>query len=430
MRLLNRVLRIASTNKDYIKDFSSILSSTVIVQLLPFLIIPIITRKIDEFETGLYFTWVSLSISLTIILGGKLDLAILNCETRKESIKVIQLSFFFSIFIIPVLLILYYSSRIFDIELGKIDTMIPFMIYLFLNSIASNIINGIFSYQISQSNFKKYNFSRIIQSFLINGLILIPLISNSTTSASSLISFHTIGTLISLFIIIPYSKLLLEIIRLSRINYYWKLLIEYKNFPKFSLPGELFNSISNNIPYLFILSKYDPIYLGYYAVISKTLTAPIGIISNSFLSIYKRDSSKEIKESGKCQSSYNNLVKTLCFIGLPTFILLFLLLPDLFIWLYGERYEMAGNIAIVLLPLFFFRFIASPLSYTFFITDNQKTDFYWQLLLLLSLLGCFTVTDNFENAILAYMINYSILYVINLIYSYKYSREKYENSYN
>lgn len=422
MNLFGSISKLITNKKEYLTQFSTILSSTVIVQLLPFLVAPILTRKIDEFEIGLYFTWASLSVSFTIILGGKLDLAILNCKTRKESIKVIQLSFFFSILFVPVLLILLYLLKILQIDLGKIDNMIPFLVYLFLNSIGWNIINAILSYQIFQSNFTKYNFSRIIQSFGVNGLLLIPFILKGPLHASDLILFHTLGTLASLILILPYSGLFREIISLSKMNYYRDLFKKYKNFPKFSLPGELLSSISSNIPYLFILSKYDPMYLGYYAIISKTLTAPIGMISNSFLSIYKRDSSEEIREFGMCQSSYFNLFKILLAVALPVFISIYLLLPDLFIWLYGRNYEAAGNLAVVFIPLFFFRFIASPLSYTFFITDNQKTDFYWQLILLISLLGSFTFTVNFEKAILTYIITYSFLYIANLYYSYKFSR--------
>ena len=53
---------------------------------------------------------------------------------------------------------------------------------------------------------------------------------------------------------------------------------KYKRFPIYSLPAEFINNLSLNIPYIFILSKFDPIFLGYYTIINKALSAPIGLI--------------------------------------------------------------------------------------------------------------------------------------------------------
>lgn len=413
---------IIGAEKSYLKKFSSIFSSSILVQLLPFIIIPIVTRKVDEFETGLYFTWLSLSISLTIVLGGKLDMAVLNSKTKEQAKKLIQLSFLFSILASLVLLLIYVGLGIFGVEFEKINSVKKSLGFLVINSVVTNIINCIFSYQIFSTKFDQFNISRIIQSVLINSLIFLVLISKTDLSSQDLIFFHTLGSLVSLLIIIVYSKIL-TVFFFKGARLYFKLLREFKDFPKFSMPGEVLNSFSNNIPFLFILSKYDPVYLGYYAIISKTLSAPIGIISNTFVSIFKNDSSIEIRATGTCKKSYYKLLSILLFVAIPLFIIISLLLPEIFIWLYGEKYRAAGKIAIFLVPLFFFRFIASPLSYTFFITNNQKPDLYWQMALFISVLACFSLTQQFDKAILTFSLAYSLLYFINLLLSYNYSKK-------
>jgi len=94
----------------------------------------------------------------------------------------------------------------------------------------------------------------------------------------------------------------------------------------------------------------------------------------------------------------------------------------LFAFAFGEVWRGAGTIAVWLLPLFALRFIASPLSYMVYIAGKQHIDLLWQIVLLGVVLAALSIPSNHALALQAYSGGYSILYVIYLWMSYRFSR--------
>jgi O-antigen/teichoic acid export membrane protein len=96
----------------------------------------------------------------------------------------------------------------------------------------------------------------------------------------------------------------------------------------------------------------------------------------------------------------------------------------LFVVAFGEPWRLAGVIAIWLMPMFALRFVASPLSYVFYITGKQQIDLVWQCCLLAVTIASFMLTTSFEGSIKLYAAGYSLLYVIYTLLSYHYSKGK------
>ena len=77
-----------------------------------------------------------------------------------------------------------------------------------------------------------------------------------------------------------------------------------------------------------------------------------------------------------------------------------------------------------MIPLFFFRFIVSPLSYTLFLTNKQNVDFIWQVILIIGVFIIFYLSKNFYDAIKYYVIFYSLMYMINYLITKKISKQR------
>ncbi len=74
----------------------------------------------------------------------------------------------------------------------------------------------------------------------------------------------------------------------------------------------------------------------------------------------------------------------------------------LFALAFGERWRLAGTMALWLLPLFALRFVASPLIYLFYVAGKQHVDLVWQGLLLAISLAALWVPAHARGALLAY----------------------------
>ena len=97
---------------------------------------------------------------------------------------------------------------------------------------------------------------------------------------------------------------------------------------------------------------------------------------------------------------------------------------ELFVLAFGPEWREAGKAAIILLPLFALRFVASPLSYTFYIAEKQHIDLMWQICLLAMTLTTLMSFAGYENTLAAYALGYGFLYAVYLILSYRFSAGK------
>jgi O-antigen/teichoic acid export membrane protein len=91
---------------------------------------------------------------------------------------------------------------------------------------------------------------------------------------------------------------------------------------------------------------------------------------------------------------------------------------------FGPSWRPAGELAQILAPLCFLNFIASPLSYVFFVTGKQKVDLMWQVALFLMTLCAFLAPGTLRENVLWYTIGYSVLYLVYLHMSYQCSQNR------
>ena len=97
---------------------------------------------------------------------------------------------------------------------------------------------------------------------------------------------HTIGSFFSLLSIVIMTKFKIsfgkkEIFENLKFN-----LSKFKRFPIYSLPAEFINNLSLNIPYILFYQSLIQ-YFRYYTIINKALSAPIGLIGSSMLTVFK-----------------------------------------------------------------------------------------------------------------------------------------------
>ncbi|OUR61122.1 hypothetical protein A9Q74_10560 [Colwellia sp. 39_35_sub15_T18] len=203
--------------------------------------------------------------------------------------------------------------------------------------------------------------------------------------------------------------------------YFYK---RYNKFPIYSLPGGTMNSISAQLPVIVVTAKFGAELGGGLALTMRTLGAPIGIIGKSVLDVFKKYAGDEYRQHGSCANIYLNTLFYLSFFASLFAIFLFFFSKTLFTTLFGEQWLKSGEIAIVLIPLFALRFVASPLSYLIYIVEKQHVAIIWQTALLLMTLGIFYSTLPFELMIMFYSVGYSILYLVYIKITYDMSQPK------
>ncbi len=196
-------------------------------------------------------------------------------------------------------------------------------------------------------------------------------------------------------------------------------LIRHQAFWRFSLPSSLINTLVGQLPLFMIGLRHGALAAGLFALTQRVISAPVTLVAASVLEVFKRQAVQEFQAIGNCRSVYLATFRALVLLALVPSLLLFLFAPPLFSWVFGADWRPAGEFARVLAPLCFFNFIASPLSYVFFIAGKQKMELRWQIALFLMTVAVFSAPLSLCQSVLWYAVGRSALYVVYLVMSWQ-----------
>jgi O-antigen/teichoic acid export membrane protein len=177
--------------------------------------------------------------------------------------------------------------------------------------------------------------------------------------------------------------------------------------------------VAGKFPLFLIGAKYGLFYAGLYALTERILAAPASLLASSVLEVFKRQSVHEFQTLGNCEQAFRSTFKALVILGSGPVLCIFAFAPDLCARIFGEAWREAGEFAQILAPLYFFNFVASPLSYVFFVAGRQKMELAWQVALFVTTFAVFLSPTSLKQTLVNYTISYSGLYIIYLFLSYR-----------
>ncbi len=196
----------------------------------------------------------------------------------------------------------------------------------------------------------------------------------------------------------------------------------HQAFWRYSLPSSLLNSLVGYLPLFMIGIHHGALAAGLFALTQRVLAAPTALIAASIRDVFKREAVHQFQSLGHCRDAYHATFKALVLLALAPSLVLFLFSPQLFGWVFGAAWRPAGELARILAPLCFLGFIASPLSYVFFVAGKQKMELLWQVTLFLMTFSVFVAPLTLHQSLLMYAIGRSLLYLVYLYLSHRYSR--------
>jgi O-antigen/teichoic acid export membrane protein len=196
-------------------------------------------------------------------------------------------------------------------------------------------------------------------------------------------------------------------------------LVKHQAFWRFSLPSSLLNTLVGQLPLFMIGMHHGALAAGLFALTQRVLSAPSAFVASSVLEVFKREAVHQFESAGNCREVYRATFKALSLLAVPPALILLLFAPRLFGWVFGPAWQAAGELARILAPLCYLNFIASPLSYVFFVAGRQKMELLWQVALFLMTASVFLAPATLQQSVLAYAIGRSVLYLVYLAMSYQ-----------
>jgi O-antigen/teichoic acid export membrane protein len=357
------------------------MTGTTIAQAIPIAISPILTRIYTPEDFGVFALFVAIVSTFGSIVNAKYELAIMLPKKDEDAINIVALSFILTIVISSILLILVLLLHNYFIDILDNKNI---GIYLYLMPVSVFFI-GIYNILYYFNNRKKY-YKDIANSTILKSIItaIIQLsLGFFNQGVIGLISGQLISTVsanMKLLKNITKDKLLLSNIKKVKMI---ALAKKYKDFPKFTLWGGLANTLSASVTHILIATFFNVSTLGFYSFVQRLLGVPSSLIGSAIGQVFFQEATEEKRKTGKAVNSFNSTIKKLILIGLPSFIILYFIVEDLFAFVFGEKWRIAGVYAEIMMPLYFIRFIVSPLTIMNQVNLKNKLGMQWQFGLLI-----------------------------------------------
>ncbi len=157
----------------------------------------------------------------------------------------------------------------------------------------------------------------------------------------------------------------------------------YRRFPIFSTWEGLSNTAGMQLPPLLFAALFSPAAAGLYSLAHRILTLPMSLVGGAIGQVFFANAA-EAHRAGQLGPLVAQLHGKLAHIGLPPTLILILLGPDLFAFVFGAQWRQAGEFARWMAPWLYLVFVSSPLSTIFAVMDRQKQGLVFQIILLVS----------------------------------------------
>lgn len=412
----------------FLRDALTISTGTVIAQIVPLVLYPLLARIYTPEDFGLLAIILAVVPILTITFTGMYEGGILVSESKKEAANLVFFILFRSFIVFCIVMLLYFIVNHFTYlfpesnhSLIKIFYVVPIcaLSLVFFNCFNEWCVT--YKYFINLSFNKMFFTSSIglskiffgLTKFIDEGLIFGDLLGKVLTAKYSV------------FIALKKDSKYFFQVNFKKFKY---LRQKFINFPKFLLPDQLVNNLSGSVHVFFIGLFFGNEELGYFAMAASLLTVPVTVITAAVKDVFREKANREYKISGNCRPLIISTIKPITFISLIFFIPIYFILPQAFVIGLGDQWINSGIYAQILVPMYITNFISMSFGGILIISDKMNISFYWQIYnltitIFAILIGYFYYND-IKMMLIGYMLARTSAYLLYIVISYYYAKNE------
>ncbi|MEH7344377.1 oligosaccharide flippase family protein [Bacillus sp. JJ1532] len=375
--LLNKKIPTGSLFRNVI----TLISGTTFAQVLLVLISPILTRLYDPEDFGLFTMFSSILAILAVVSCFRYELAIVLPKKDKDAANILAstvlICFIISMFVLIIIILL--REQI-SILLGASELRI-WLFFLPLSLLMTGLYQAFNYWNTRKRQFNRLATQQITQS-LVTAATQVSFGLTGKMQAGGLIGGQVAGQVLSTGRLIwktlgEEGKQIIEYLSFSNMKLN---LIKYKNFPLYSLWSGLLNTSSVMMPPLLLGFYFTPTVVGLYSLGHRVLNLPMNLIGSAVAQAFYPHAS-EAYRNGELGRVTFDVYKNLISIGLVPILLISLIAPELFLFVFGDNWYEAGQYVRWIGLWIFFVFISSPLSNIYLILEKQRLGLIMDFLL-------------------------------------------------
>lgn len=368
---LKKFLREKLPKNRFVRNASVLISGTLAAQVALILASPLLTRLYTPEDFGLLAVYMSMLAIFLLLSSLRYDIAIPLPEEDSEATSIAALSLILVVLIFSFVAIF---VLIFRMPLAEFLGMPIMAAYFWL--LPLGILFGGFYNVFSRWSVRSKKFSLIASTNIRKAFALI---------AVQVACFKLGGLGLMLGQVTSHGT---GVFRLARPNFSNVSLKEikriakrYRRFPIFSAPAGLSRVVGAELPSLVLAAAFNPAAAGLYALTKRVCGVPSSVIGGAVSQVFVANAPESYR-NGTLGPLVRDFHSRMAYIGLPFTLLLMILGPELFSFVFGVDWRQAGEFARWLAPWLYLGFISSPLTNITAVMERQKQGLFFHLALL------------------------------------------------
>jgi len=365
------------SKSEFTKNTSILIIGTIIAQSIPLLLHPWLRRIYSPEDFGAMAVYLNIFSMITIVSALRYEATIVLPKNNNEAGNILSLTFIINIIFstIILLVILFFKNEI----VLFINFPVKYSNYLYFLPFASSIF-GIYQsinyWLIRQKAFRASTSNKIIrrgvEGIVQCGLGLLKFPGGLFMGDLSGNFANVLAGIRQIF----KNKYDIKLISRRKIAFVFKKYIEY---PKYNVLPTLLSSAATILPFLFINKMYSTEIVGYLDLSRLVLSIPLIFISATISQVFFQQTTEKKHGSLSIKSDILNIMYLLSSIIAIELIVIQLWGPQLFGFVFGDRYTVSGSFSQILIFSFVLNFVGSTFSSIFLTFEKIRLNSIWQI---------------------------------------------------
>lgn len=357
---------------DFFKNVATLLSGTTLAQAFSIIIYLVLSRIYSEEDFGIFGLYMNI-LNLTIIFStAKYELAIILPKSERESVNLLGLSALISVGVSLLLfLLVLFLNPVFCRWLGS-EEIGRWLWFIPLSTLLVGLFQSLRNYSNREKRYRLIAGANISQS-LGNSLMKLGLgflIVGAAGLIYGVIFGQIVGFLVFFLVHLRTNGKKASWISIPEMG---RLGREYSLFPKYNMWQGLINNLAGALP-VFVFSSYFSLAIaGLYTFGYMIIYRPVNLVASAFYQVlYQRFTERHHQGKPILPEVLLFIRRTAQWLIIP-FVVFGIFSPELFGFLFDDKWIEAGRYARIMLPWIFMVSLVMPLSFIPDLYRRQST---------------------------------------------------------
>lgn len=401
-----------------LRNVFTVLTGTVISQLIVLLGLPLLGRIYHPAEFGLFQIYISFLNIFLMLVAVRYEVGLLTVEDGKDFRSLLAVTLrlcFLTSFIVLGIVFAFHDMILAQIEgIGPVLWIFPGLL------LVAGVLQTLTYLPIRSRNYRLAANYKIVQALgyvgVSIGLAFSPLFKIGIVVGDS------VGRFLSVLWIWRNSPAAdVSLIRTLKKEDALDALYQHRSLPIFTLPGTLLSAIAASLVPLAFAKLFSLETAGQYSLVERFILLPVGMLAFSVSQVFTGDLAETIRSNpASIHHVFRRLVRILGSVAIVGGVIGAVVLPAGVPFIFGEKWELAGRLAQLAMPLAAVTFVAAPINMVLLVAKRRKLQLLWEIGRFAAILAAFLWLSaqpslEPETVMMVYVVTTALAYLVFLV---------------